>query len=68
MNEGRMTTAVRITDPYVVKMIAAEQSRRGDHTATKTAARLITERIAQLEQVRSARAITIGSQNEHSPA
>jgi hypothetical protein len=40
---------LRITDPYIRQQVEAERVRRGDSTATKTAARLISERLAQLE-------------------
>lgn len=42
---------IRITDPYVRELVEAERRRRKDSTATKTAARLIVERLAQLELI-----------------
>lgn len=38
--------AVRITDPYVLQLIASEQKQSGEATATGTASRLITEFVA----------------------
>ena len=45
---------IRITDSYITRIVAEEQTRRGDKTATKTAAQMILERYAQLEQRRTA--------------
>lgn len=42
-------TAIRIADPHLLKAIEAEQKKTGEGTPTKTAQRLITERLAQLE-------------------
>lgn len=42
-------TEIRITDPYIIGQVEAERDSRGDSTSTKTAARLITERLTQLE-------------------
>lgn len=39
----------RITDPYLLQQLEDEREARGDSTVTKTAGRLITERLAQLE-------------------
>lgn len=44
-----MVTEVRISDPHVISLIEAEQERTGEATATKTAGRLIAERIALKE-------------------
>lgn len=43
---------IRITDPYVKGLIAAEQKRRGDATPTLTAGRMIIERDIQLQAQR----------------
>lgn len=43
---------IRITDPYIKSLIAAEQERRGDATATLTAGRMIIERDLQLQSLR----------------
>lgn len=37
---------VRITDPYIVGLVAREQQRTGEKVASRVAARLITERLA----------------------
>lgn len=42
-------TAIRISDPRLIKAIEAEQQKSDEGTPTKTAQRLITERLAQLE-------------------
>ncbi len=44
---------LRITDPYVRELVEAERARAGESTATKTAARLILERLAQREYLES---------------
>lgn len=52
-----LVVAIRITDPYVIKQVVAEQERTGEATATKTAMRLINERLAQLELQNQRRAL-----------
>ena len=47
--EQKQVTAIRIADPYVVKLVADEMRRTGEATAAKTAARLIMERLASKE-------------------
>jgi hypothetical protein len=42
---------IRITDPYVRRRVEAARRRAGESTSTKTAARLILERLAQVEMV-----------------
>jgi hypothetical protein len=42
---------IRITDPYVRQQVESERIRAGESTATKTAARLIVERLAQRELI-----------------
>lgn len=37
---------IRITDPYVAKLVAEEQERTGERSLARTAGRLITERLA----------------------
>lgn len=37
---------IRITDPYVAKLVADEQKRTGERSMARTASRLITERLA----------------------
>lgn len=49
------TKHIRITDTYVRSLVAEEAQRRGDKSATQTAAKLIAERMAQLEMMRFAR-------------
>jgi hypothetical protein len=44
---------VRITDQFTIRRISEEQERSGEATATKTAARLINERLAILENERA---------------
>lgn len=46
-----MPSDLRITDPHLISLVESEREKRGDSTATKTAGRLIVERLAQLEQV-----------------
>jgi hypothetical protein len=43
---------VRITDGYIRRIVEDERLRRGDKTMAKTAAQMILERYAQLEQRR----------------
>lgn len=42
---------IRITDPYVRQQVESERVRAGESTPTKTAARLIIERLAQRELI-----------------
>lgn len=42
------TKSVKITDQHTVNLILAEQKRRGDLTAARTANNLINERCTQL--------------------
>jgi hypothetical protein len=44
---------IRITDGYIRRIVAEEQARRGDKTATKTAAQMILERYTQLQERRT---------------
>jgi hypothetical protein len=44
-----MVTAIRITDAFLIQRITEEQQRTGEGTAVKTASRLISERLAQME-------------------
>lgn len=44
-----MVKDARITDPYVKRRLDAVRRQSGESTITKTAARLVLERIAQLE-------------------
>lgn len=37
---------IRITDPYIAKLVSEEQRRTGERSMARTAARLITERLA----------------------
>jgi hypothetical protein len=39
-------TAIRITDPHIIRLVKAEQLKAGEGTATRTAGRLIAERLA----------------------
>lgn len=43
------TTEVRITDPYVIKVIESHRQARGQRSRTATAGDMILERNAQLE-------------------
>lgn len=44
-------TAIRITEAFILKRISEEQERTGESTATKTATRLLNERLAQMEPI-----------------
>lgn len=46
---------VRITDPFILRQVESERRKRGDATGSKTACRLISERLAQLEITRHGR-------------
>jgi hypothetical protein len=48
--ETLMLTEIRITDPYVIRLVEAEQKKTGEKTATKTAGRLLIERFAALRE------------------
>ena len=50
-------SSVRITDPYVIKLVTDEQQRSGEATAAGTAARLIIERLVHKEILPSASAV-----------
>lgn len=45
-NPLKTVTEIRITDPYILRAVAEEQSRTDEKSATKTACRLISERLA----------------------
>jgi hypothetical protein len=51
---------VRITDPYVISLVAAEQDRTKEKSSAKVAGRLIAERLAMREtaSAESAQAIS----------
>jgi hypothetical protein len=44
-------TNIRIVDRFLLAQIEAEQQRREDSTPTKTAQKLISERLAQIEML-----------------
>lgn len=46
---NKFASEVRITDPYTISLVAEEAALRGDRTLTRTAGRLIQERVSQLE-------------------
>ena len=49
-----MAAEIRITDKYLRDRVELERRKRGDSTATKTAGRLILERLTQLEAKQTA--------------
>jgi hypothetical protein len=44
-----MVKDIRITDPYLKQLIERVRRKSGESTPTRTASRLIVERLAQLE-------------------
>lgn len=46
---------ISIGDAYILQRVKAEASRRKDRTITKTASRLIIERLAQIDYERGGR-------------
>lgn len=50
-NSGRKPKEIRITDPVIRRRVDAQRIRDGESTSTRTATRLLAERLTQLEQV-----------------
>ncbi len=46
-----MVKDIRITDPYLKQLIERVRRKSGESTPTRTASRLIIERLAQLELI-----------------
>jgi hypothetical protein len=65
VEQSKSVSDIRITDPYLVRQISAEQEKQGDATATKTAGRLILERLRELELERK---VMAPSEHASSPA
>ena len=54
-----MVREIRITDPAVLSLVDREKASTGEKTATRTAARLIIERLASREQKAAAYGVEI---------
>lgn len=68
--ENKPVTVIRLIDPFILKLIHEEQQRTGEATATRTAGRLIAERVAMRQNhefAKGGRADAIGK-SESSPS
>ena len=49
-SKGRKPKEIRITDPVIRRRVDEQRMRDGESTSTRTATRLLAERLTQLEQ------------------